>query len=109
MRAFQPWLMPDLLFSMSKYATIQKEALAVLHGHTRDTIRQRREAIRAKKAGETTQVEDDLSKFILSPTITILINLTGYEYRRNSIDCVWVFPPEVTRSGQWNLNMMVLG
>lgn len=55
--------MPDLLFNLSKYGAIQREALSVLHGHTKNTIKQRREVLRLKKQQNNDQssVEDDLS------------------------------------------------
>jgi len=64
MRAFQPWLMPDILFSVSKYGALQKQALSVLHTHTRETIQHRRQEMKAKKISqENKDTNDEFSKW----------------------------------------------
>lgn len=41
-RVYQPWLGPDLIFNLSKYGKIQKNALSIIHNQTVTTIRERR-------------------------------------------------------------------
>nr|ALX81393.1 cytochrome P450 [Liposcelis entomophila] len=58
MRMFKVWLMPDLLFKMSKYYKMQQDALKILHGTTEKVIKQRRQELREKKDGNK-KTEDD--------------------------------------------------
>lgn len=41
-RVYQPWLGPDLIFNLSKYGQIQKNALSIIHNQTTTTIKDRR-------------------------------------------------------------------
>lgn len=49
MRLFKVWLMPDLLFKLSKYYKIQQDSLKILHGTTENVIKQRREELKKRK------------------------------------------------------------
>ena len=44
-RAFKPWLHPDLLFDLSPLGKLQKKCLKVLHGMTKSVIRTRKEQL----------------------------------------------------------------
>lgn len=50
MRAFKIWLMTDFLLNLTKYGTMQKKALAILHGTTNQVIKNRREELKNKKS-----------------------------------------------------------
>ncbi|XP_055636215.1 cytochrome P450 4C1-like isoform X2 [Toxorhynchites rutilus septentrionalis] len=50
-RLVRPWLHPDMFFKLSQYGHDFDKALGVLHGYTKQVIRERKEALRQEQIG----------------------------------------------------------
>lgn len=65
-RMMSAWLRFDILFKLSKYWTMQKEALKVIHGTTHEVIRKRK--LQMKDNPNLRQIlegDEDFSKYTL--------------------------------------------